>query len=109
MISLVLALALSQAPADAGVSVDAGAELPANFYAHCTEAPPLEPVDGGFFLPELRAQRIACMLVTSEREVVRVNNEKPGWVPWVIGVGAGLAVGVATGWCVGTECWKTKP
>lgn len=121
MIAFALAALLSQMPVDAdggSPAMDAGVfesdggtslTVPASFYSECVEAPPLVKTDGGFFMPQLRAERNACMLATCEASYVIETNNRPGWVPWVIGVAASIGAGIAIGWCAGTDCLKAKP
>jgi hypothetical protein len=86
---------------DAGVQEqDAGpVTLDAPVYARCREAPPLEPSDGGYFLPEARAQRLTCLLSTCEldrREKSKLLMElppAPTWWLWVLSVTSAIALG----------------
>jgi hypothetical protein len=84
---------------DAGV--DAGIEyIPFNdeVYSVCPVAPPSERVDGGYFLPEMRAARNACLMATCDRALFderHPDQQKPppGWVGYVL-VGAGVVFGI---------------
>lgn len=89
---------------DAGV--DAGVELPrfdAPVYQQCREAPPLVAVDGGYFMPEPRAQRLTCLLNTCELDraaksrFIGETPPPPAWWLWALGVTSALSLGVALG------------
>lgn len=60
---LVPGLALGQVP-DAG-AVDGGAGVD-SLYVQCGDAPLMEPIDGGYFVPERRQQRNNCKLAACE-------------------------------------------
>lgn len=45
---------------------DAGAPDPDTLYG-CTDAPSAEQVDGGWYLPQLRAERVACLLAACRK------------------------------------------
>lgn len=72
-------------------------------YRSCSEAPPLEPVDGGFFMPELRARRLSCLLTTCEtdrlekaRFISDLTTPLPWWA-WTMGMSLTLGLGVLLG------------
>lgn len=94
---------------DAGAS-DAGAggaspsiRFDDAIYALCPDAPKAEPVDGGWFLPELRERRVACLMNTCEADRSRRAQEMagaappPSWVWWAVGVVAAGGIGFAVG------------
>jgi len=87
---------------DGGVS-DAGVRFDAALYGSCSEAPPLEPADGGFFMPELRARRLNCLMTTCEvdrreKEHLLVDMPPPpAWWLWASGVTAALVLGAIIG------------
>lgn len=95
---------IALAAVDGGV--DAGVVLPAfddAVYAQCREAPPIVPVDGGYFMPEPRAQRLTCLLNTCEldREAksrfIGETPPPPAWWLWALGVTSALSLGVFIG------------
>lgn len=104
---LILALCAQLAHAqDAGVS-DAGFVPSIRFddaiYALCPDAPLAERHDGGWFLPDLRERRVACIMDTCETDRSRRAREMagaappPSWVWWAAGVVAAGAIGFAAG------------
>lgn len=98
-------------------SSDAGVKpFSAAIYAECPEAGDAglaEPVDGGWFLPTIRAQRTACLLAACEEDRrYRASPEAvtPSWV-WPVTVVADvvLKAGVAIATWGITKATSTQP
>ena len=68
-------------------------------YSVCPLAPPSEVVDGGFFLPTLRAQRVSCMMAACDRALYDQRQTLHVDTPlgWVVGVTAAVVVGFGAG------------
>lgn len=99
--------------ADGGVSFDAGA--PPSFdgplYATCPDAPPLEPLDGGWYLPRARGERLSCLMATCESDRSRREKESAVAAPplwWVWMTTAAVAAGVA-GFTIGRYTAPSAP
>ena len=96
MLSLLAALLLAQP--DGGTSESA--PFSNAIYAACPDpgdAGLAERVDGGWFLPEVRAQRVSCLLAACEEDrKVRTQTEPkaPTWV-WVVSTAADVALKAA--------------
>jgi len=63
----------------APVYADDGGTFYLEDYYDCPSAPPLEPVDGGYFCPTRRAERLACVLAgcQAERDALRASPPGP--------------------------------
>ena len=105
---VVIALVLYALPApaqDAGVLKDGGAvaDFSAPLYRACLDAPPAEPGDGGWWMPQSRFERVACLMATCDvsRQLMKneITNqpEPPGWLPWAAGIVTAVTVGVGIG------------
>lgn len=86
--------------------IDAGVKLPRfddGVYRQCREAPPLVSVEGGYFMPEARAQRLTCLMNTCELDreaksrLIAETPPPPPWWLWALGVTTALSLGVALG------------
>lgn len=90
-------------PGTVVTNLDGGVSFGTPLYRSCAEAPPLEPVDGGFFLPELRARRLSCLLTTCETdrlEKARFISDSTAplpWWAWAMGMSLTLGLGVLLG------------
>ena len=80
---------------------DGGVDFKAPLYSQCSEAPPVERVDGGVFMSYPREQRVACRMATCERDrrgkARRLEQQRPppAWWLWVSGLVAAAALGFA--------------
>lgn len=98
LISLTVVLVLGQM--DGGVTDAGQPPFSAAIYAACPEAGDAglaEPVDGGWFLPTIRAQRTACLLAACEEDRrYRASPEAttPAWV-WPVTVAVDIALKAA--------------
>lgn len=101
MTGLLLAVLLAT---DGGVPPDAGGlTFSDGLYASCPDAKdaPATQLDGGWFLPEVRAQRVACLMATCEtarRGEKEIAATPPYW--WVaasVAVVGALATGIGVG------------
>lgn len=95
MIRLLLMVALAQAP-------DGGAPRIDDLYTACGDAPLMEAVDGGYFVPERRQQRNNCKLTACEeyasQKLTTDTGAPPSTVLLLVGGGVGLvALGVVLG------------
>lgn len=87
-------LVLVLAAADGGAPpADGGGGVTAIDYG-CPEAPPAVQVDGGWFYPELRASRQACLLAaTAKHRDILLEKQEPA--PIKGEAGSGMAIGIA--------------
>ncbi len=100
--TLLLALIIG-VTGDGGVDGGAAVDFTAPLYGQCSEAPPVERVDGGVFMPAAREARVACLMVTCESDRQRKSrllDEQPippAWYLWAVGLSAALALGAVIG------------
>lgn len=100
---LLLAALLAQDAPDAGAP-DAGVLTVESLYTACPDAPPVVPVDGGYFTPDLRQRRencrqAACEAFAAPKLAEEQGPAHPGVVLLTIGGGVVvLSVGVIVGY-----------
>lgn len=69
-------------------------------YASCpdaSDAGPAVELDGGWWLPDPRGPRVACLVESCEmrREELEAQPASPAWVWLAVGLVVGVSVGVA--------------
>jgi len=115
MIAISLTVLLGQLSGLDGGTLDANTDggtqltvtsLPS--YSQCPDAPLAVAVDGGFYLPELRAKRVACMLATCEENLKLKKDSSTFQTPW-LWVGVGVVSGIAAGFLGGFIYSETRP